>query len=97
MATSLCDKRCLKHLKPDAKNYLMANPYNKKSTMIGCGPLMFVNHACEPNVRYEMESPTTKIVRCRVLKSIGSGEEILENYPSLVDKCMCGKCRNKST
>ena len=64
-------------------------------TRIMLGPASFINHSCEPNVKFECGSAKKLIVRVYPL-----GEELLVNYSSSYfgpnnEDCYCAPCNSK--
>ena len=51
-------------------------------TRLMLGPASFINHSCEPNVKFECGGATKLIVRVYPLRDIYAREELLVNYSS---------------
>ena len=64
------------------------------------GPASFINHSCEPNVKFECGGATKLIVRVYPLRDIYAGEELLVKYSSSYfgpnnEDCYCAPCVSK--
>ena len=64
------------------------------------GPVSFINHSCEPNVKFKCGGATKLIVRVYPLRDIYAGVESLVNYSSSyfgpnIEDCYCAPCNSK--
>ena len=64
------------------------------------GPASFINHSCEPNVKFECGGATKLIVRVYPLRDIYAGGELLVKYSSSYfgpnnEDCSCAPCISK--
>ena len=69
-------------------------------TRIMLDPASFINHSCEPNVKFECGGATKLIVRVYPLRDIYAGEELLVKYSSSYfgpnnEVCYCAPCVSK--
>ena len=72
--------------KPSAGQEFFVYERDNSVTRILLVPAGFINHSCEPNVKFECGGATKLVVRVIVLRVIYAGEKMVVKYSS----CYCG-------